>query len=299
MDAKNILIPAGLLYYSYSSNEELKAIIEQQRAIIQQQTTINKEINSEIKTLRDEIEDLRKDLEGGDKPGSPYINTNSITVYPILQVADLYGQKCDCNLNLIVYYLPKEITDATPALRILGMVVCDPGFVIETDAGNTTLEFCGLRDYSYPSTRNKDSVINGLNFTIYPDKKGFFENVLCEKDYKFWSSSNESEKLRKQLLKIHNEIRVSEGKRELKYYSSLGSTVEFPKAGKVTIKLLCMKAGLPESLSWLTFKDLDFTLIRYNDIANKREIGTIIPMKPDDPFFNTISEPAINKANGK
>lgn len=299
MDVKNILLPAGLLYYSYSSNEELEAIIKQQQATIQQQSTINNELWKEIDTIQDELEQIRKDLLGGDKPGSPYINTDSITVYPILQVADLYGKKCDCNLNLIVYYSPKEITAETPALRILGMVVCDPGFVLETDAGNATLEFCGLRDYAYPSTRNKDSVINGLNFTIYPGKKGFFENVLCEKDYQFWSSSNESEKLRNQLLKIHNEIRVSEGKIKLKYYSSLGSTVEFPKAGKVTIKLLCMKTGLPESLSWLTFKDLDFTLIRYNDIANKREIGTIIPMKPDDKFFDTISEGAINKANGK
>lgn len=299
MDVKNIIIPAGLLYYSYSSNEELKAIIEQQRATIQQQGAINNQLSNEIIAIQEELEKLRGDLEGGDSPGSPYINTNSITVYPILQVADLYGKKCDCNLNLIVYYRPKEITEATPALRILGMVVCDPGFVLKTDAGNTTLEFCGLRDYGYPSTRHADSVINGLNFTIWPDEKGFLENVLCEKDYQFWSSSNESEKLRKQLLKIHNEIRVSEGKSELNYYSSIGSTVEFPKAGKVTIKLLCMKANLPESLSWLTFKDLDFTLIRYNDIANKRERGTIIPMKPDDPFFDKITKEAINKANGK
>ena len=295
MDVKNILIPAGLLYYSYSSNEELKAIIEQQKAAIQQQITIINGIKGEIKTIQEELQKQGNQLNSGNAPGSPNIAKSAIRIVPTLKVADLYGTKCDCSLSITVYYSPSEVTEATPALRILGMAVCTPGFILETEKGSVTLGFVGIRDYGLESTRNPDSTVNGLNVKIYPKKYAVLEDVLCEKDYSFFSDKTDSKKLRDQLLAIHNEIRVSEGKSELKYYSSLGSTVVFPNAGKVTVKLLCMKAGLPASLQWLTFHDLPFRLIRYNDLASKKEKGTIIPVDDTEGKEN-ISEAAMKKS---
>ncbi len=294
MDAKNIIIPAGLLYYSYRSNEELKAILKKHQAAIQQQTIINNEIRSEINEIKDDLKTIHNQLNSGNAPGSPNIAKDAIRIFPILKVADLYGTKCDCSLDLTVFYSPSEVTEATPALRILGMAVCTPGFILETEKGSVTLEFVGIRDYGMIPTRDLGQV-NGLNVKIYPNKHAVLDDVLCEKDYKFFSNKNDSEKLRDQLLAIHNEIRVSEGKKALKYYSSLGSTVRFANAGKVTVKLLCMKVGLPESLQWLAFHDLPFTLIRYNDLASKREKGTIIPVD-DTEGKEDISEAARKKS---
>lgn len=289
MDAKNLIIPAGLMYYSYSSNAALEKMLKQQQQAISVISSSLTELKGTVKEQGNTLNNLTNKGGGGDVKGSSIINSGMIQVFLTLRTANFStAEYYDAALCMTI----KNTYTAEDGINfhLLGFSMCEPGITITTETGgDITFPMLFARDSSL-KTNEKDTVYCGLNSILYcGDRKINLSPVTCRKDFLHVPDDSYRDTLRKFVVDLYNQ---EHGKKK-KYYSSISDcTVKKLNAGKCNINLKLQKQDVPSSLDWFTFRDVPVHFEHYGDISSYSNIGGYIGGdNPQNFKFNTIIQP--------
>lgn len=294
MDVKNIIIPAGLMYYSYSSNAALEKMLQQQQQTISAISSTLGELDETVKAQGETIKQLTGGNDkGGDVKGSPIINSGKIQVYLTLKTANFstadYYDAALCMTIINTYSAEDGIN-----FHLLGFSMCEPGITITTETGgDITFPMLFARDSSL-KTNEKDIVYCGLNSVLYcGERKINLSPITCRKNFLHVPEKSYRDKLRKFVVDLYN----NEHNTKKKYYSSISDfTVKKLNAGKCNINLKLQKQDVPSSMDWFTFRDVPVHFEHYGDISSYSNIGGYIGGdNPQNFGYNTIIDPNDEK----
>ena len=287
MDAKNLIIPAGLMYYSYSSDAALEKMLKQQQQAISAISSSLTELKETVKAQGDTLRELTSgDDKGGDVKWSAVVNTGKIQVYLTLITANfLTAEYYDAALCMTI--INNYSADDGINFHLLGFSMCEPGITITTETGgDITFPMLFARD-STLKTNVKDTVYCGLNSVLYcGSRKINLSPITCRKDFLHVPEESYRDKLRKFVVDLYNK---EHGKKK-KYYSSIPNcTVRKLNAGKCNINLKLQKQDVSNSLGWFTFRDVPVHFTHYGDISSYSSIGGYIGGdNPQNFKYNTI-----------
>lgn len=290
MDAKNLIIPAGLMYYSYSSNAALEKMLKQQQQAISSISSSLTELKGTVKEHGKTLHELTgSDDKGGDVKGSPFVNSGMIQVYLTLNTANLStAEYYDAALCMTI--INKYSADDGINFNLFGFSMCEPGITITTETGgDITFPMLFARDSTLKTNKN-DTVYCGLNSVLYcGSRKINLSPITCRKNFLHVPEKSYRDKLRKFVVDLYNK---EHGKNK-KYYSSiLDCTVRKLNAGKCNINLKLQKQDVPNSLDWFTFRNVPVHFVHYGDISSYSNIGGYIGGdNPQNFKHNTIIQP--------
>lgn len=290
MDAKNLIIPAGLMYYSYSSNAALEKMLKQQQQAVSAISSSLTELKGTVKEHGKTLYELTGgDDKGGDVKGSPIVNSGMIQVYLTLKTANFSTAKY-YDAALCMTIINNYSADDGINFHLFGFSMCEPGITITTETGgDITFPMLFARDSSL-KTNEKDTVYCGLNSVLYcGNRKINLSPVTCRKDFLHVPDNSYRDTLRKFVVDLYNQ----EHGTKKKYYSSISDcTVKKLNAGKCNINLKLQKQDVPGSLGWFTFRNVPVHFEHYGDISSYSNIGGYIGGdNPQGFMYNTIIAP--------
>lgn len=293
MDAKNLIIPAGLMYYSYSSNAALEKMLQQQKQAISSISSSLTELQGTVKEQGNTLNEIMNGGGGGDLKGSPIVNSGMIQVYLTLKTAN-FSTANYYDAALCMTIINNYSADDGINFHLLGFSMCEPGITITTETGgDITFPMLFARD-STLKTNEKDTVYCGLNSILYcGGRKINLSPITCRKNFLHVPDNSYRDTLRKFVVDLYNQ----EHGTKKKYYSSISDcTVKKLNAGKCNINLKLQKQDVPKSLDWFTFRDVPVHFEHYGDISSYSNIGGYIGGdNPQNFKFNTIIQPKEKK----
>ncbi|MBQ7387874.1 MAG: hypothetical protein IJW01_00615 [Paludibacteraceae bacterium] len=283
MDSKNIIIPAGLLYYSYSSNEELKAIIKQQQEIITAQGAILNQFKSYFEDLKDTVEEQGDDINNIKDKLTPdreaireYIKCSRF-VFNVSGFADSSWQYAiDASFYNSMKTNSEEAKYANYVIKAFTLV---DGLTVTIPGGTSyTFDVQGSRLAS-----NGD----GLNEFLYPETKIRINPLVSNKSVLMLNDRGKRNQFKKELINYWNNKKGYKTK-ILTYADSRFNAILINDAVRVKFKVLIENETTGYTL-WVTY-DIKASFY-YIKALNPRNVGTEIDI-PDSSTENKKEDEA-------
>lgn len=262
MDVKNLLIPAGLLYYSYSSNKELKDLIKEQQNTIMSNAAIIRELGKTVDDLTKDNEDLKGKLTPDEEKIKEHIKCTRF-------VLNLSGfganSKWEYAIDAKFYNsFPAEDKDSLYHNYVIkSFVIVDSAVVTIPGGSSYTLNIQG--------SRLEDNG-NGLNEYIYPENSVRINPLVSNKAVLMIDDKDRRKQFIKDLINYCNN-KNSYKTKIATYADSRFNAILIEDAVKISFKILIKKKETNYTI-WVPYDiKTDFYYIKCLD---PRNVGTEI-----------------------